>query len=146
MYLSPQVGKFHWTNKKLLWAPTRGPSWLGNHFIPQKVAGLIRSQGTHLGWRFNSQLGHVWEAVDNTPLYLGVSVLFTKEIIIKVQKPESATIKRLQKAFIHSCMLSVIHLTHLSSMFYGLTRGFQAEKWQNQILFLNPHLGICLLI
>ena len=34
-------------------------SWLGHHPIHQKVTGLVPSQGTYLGCRFDSQLEHV---------------------------------------------------------------------------------------
>ena len=38
-------------------------SWLECHPVHQKVASSITGQGTHLGCRFGTKLGRVWEAI-----------------------------------------------------------------------------------
>ena len=45
-------------------APAGRLSWLEHHPLHQKVAGLIPGQGTYLGFGFNSQMRHIWEATD----------------------------------------------------------------------------------
>lgn len=39
-------------------------SWLGHHPLHQRAAGLIPSQGTHLGCGFHLWSGHVWQATN----------------------------------------------------------------------------------
>lgn len=41
-------------------------SWLEHHPLYQKVTGLIPSQSTNLGFGFDSQSGHAWEATDQS--------------------------------------------------------------------------------
>ena len=46
------------------WALARWLSWLECCPIHQKVAGSIPGQGTRLGCGFNTQLAHIWEAIN----------------------------------------------------------------------------------
>ena len=50
--------------KKHLFALARWLSWVNRHPVHQNVAGSIPVQGTCLGWGFDPQLGHMWEASD----------------------------------------------------------------------------------
>ena len=53
-------------------------SWLQHCFVHQKAVGLIPTEGTYLGFRFNFWLGHIWEAnwsmlLFHTDLFLSLS-------------------------------------------------------------------------
>ena len=54
-------------------ALTQWLSWLQSHPIHQKAVGSISSQGTYLGCRFHTWLGHRWKAPDRCFSHTDVS-------------------------------------------------------------------------
>ena len=66
----------HDFKKSLILRWPGGSSWLEHHPIHRNVAGSIPSQGTCLGYGFDSWLGSVWEATNqcfSLPLSLSLS-------------------------------------------------------------------------
>ena len=67
--------------------------WLDHCPMHQKVVGSISSQGTYLGFVFDSQSRHVWEVTDVSlllSLSLSLSLSFSRPLPPFLLKPKKA--------------------------------------------------------